>query len=81
MKNNETDAIYYDIIESDRLRFVISDYGRIISLAQHDKESDSFKKSKSLIFSSDKITDENQTVSLRLSSDIYNSAKNVTVNF
>ena len=81
LKNNETDAIYYDKIDTDRVRFVISDYGRIISFAQHDKESNSFNKTKSLIFSSNKLTDENQTVSIRLSSDIFNSTKNVTVNF
>lgn len=81
LKNNETDAIYYDKIDTDRVRFVISDYGRIISFAQHDKESNSFNKTKSLIFSSNKLTDENQTVSVRLSSDIFNSTKNITVNF
>lgn len=81
LKNNETDAIYYDKIDTDRVRFVISDYGRIISFAQHDKESNSFNKTKSLIFSSNKLTDENQTVSIRLSSDIFNSTKNITVNF
>jgi hypothetical protein len=81
LKNNETDAIYYDKIDTDRVRFVISDYGRIISFAQHDKESNSFDKTKSLIFSSNKLTDENQTVSIRLSSDIFNSTKNITVNF
>jgi hypothetical protein len=81
LKNNETDAMYYDKIDTDRVRFVISDYGRIISFAQHDKESNSFDKTKSLIFSSNKLTDENQTVSIRLSSDIFNSTKNITVNF
>lgn len=81
LKNNETDAIYYDKIDTDRVRFVISDYGRIISFAQHDKESNSFNKTKSLIFSSNKLTDENQTVSIRLSSDIFNSTENITVNF
>jgi hypothetical protein len=33
LKNNETDAMYYDKIDTDRIRFVISDYGRIISFA------------------------------------------------
>lgn len=33
LKNNETDAMYYDKIDTDRVRFVISDYGRIISFA------------------------------------------------
>lgn len=73
--------MYYDKIDTDRVRFVISDYGRIISFAQHDEESNTFKKSKSLIFSSNKLTDENQTVSIRLSTEKNNSAKNVTVNF
>jgi hypothetical protein len=81
LKNNETDAMYYDKIDTDRVRFVISDYGRIISFAQHNEESNSFNKTKSLIFSSNKLTDENQTVSIRLSSDIFNSTENITVNF
>lgn len=73
--------MYYDKIDTDRVRFVISDYGRIISFAQHNEESNSFTKTKSLIFSSNKLTDENQTVSIRLSSDIFNSTENITVNF
>ena len=81
LKNNETDSIYYDKIDTDRVRFVISDYGRFISFAQHNEESNSFHKTKSLIFSSNKLTDENQTVSIRLSSDIFNSTEKITVNF
>lgn len=71
----------YEKILSDRLRFVISDYGRIISIGQHDKNTDTFKDSSVFMFSGEKLLEDGQTVSVRVSLESKDSLSNVTANF
>lgn len=81
MQNNKNTATYYNTINSNVLRFIISDYGRIISLAQFNEDNNSFSNSDCYIFASEKNTNENQTVSVRFSSELKDSITNVTANF
>lgn len=81
MQNNKNTATYYNSINSNVLRFIISDYGRIISLAQFNEDNNSFYNSDCYIFASEKNTNENQTVSVRFSSELKDSITNVTANF
>lgn len=71
--------IYYDRIKTDSVRFVISDYGRLMSLTQFDENN--YHNSHLFVFSDNIYNKDNQVISVRLSIDNYNSLTNVTCNF
>ena len=78
MDEDEPHAIYYDRIKTDNVRFVISDYGRLISLAQFTE--DYYKDSLVMVFSDNKYK-TTETASLRIGFDYYNTVTDVTSNF
>lgn len=78
MDEDEPHAIYYDRIKTDNVRFVISDYGRLISLTQFTE--DFYKDSLVMVFSDNKFK-TTETVSVRVGFDFYNSTTDVTANF
>ena len=78
MDGEKTNTIHYDRITSDNIRFVISDYGRLISLTQFTNNE--YKEPLIMVFSDNKFKSE-ETVSVRLGLDYYNSINNVTANF
>lgn len=70
--------IYYDKIKTDTVRFVISDKGRIISLAQFTENQ--YNDSLIMVFSDTKYKDV-ENVSVRVGFDEYNKTTDVTCNF
>ena len=78
MDENKPQAIYYDRITTDNVRFVISDYGRLFSLAQFTE--DYYKDSLVMVFSDNNYKNV-ENVSVRVGFDFYNNATDVTANF
>lgn len=78
MDYDEAITIYYDRIKTDCVRFVISDFGRLISLTQFTE--DQYKDSLVMAFSNNTFK-QIDTVSVRAGFDYYNGTTNVTANF
>lgn len=71
-------TIYYDKITTDTVRFVISDYGKLISLSQFT--DDYYKDSLVTVFSDNKYQ-STDTVTIKIGFDFYNTAFDITSNF
>ena len=70
--------VYYDRINTNNVRFVTSNYGKIFSLTQFTE--DDYKEPLIVVFSDEKFNNT-ETVSIRTGFDYYNQTFDVTANF
>ena len=70
--------VYYDRINTNNVRFVTSNYGKIFSLTQFAE--DDYKEPLIVVFSDEKFNNI-ETVSIRTGFDHYNQTFDVTANF
>lgn len=81
MVNNKIENVYYTYqSDYDRVRFVISDYGRFISHST-SKNNSSYSDNKGFLLSVKTKNEYNKNVSVRFTIDDESYAKNLTSNF